>query len=369
MRGNGSRILAAAVVAVAQLACTENPTAVGSPDLSVREARPAPPPPPSITVVSLGTLPYTVNTSGASPIAMALNNGATRADTRAAGYTPYGTIRDHPFTWTQSTGMVPLDRGLSSYAWPYGLSDNGITVGEGGTSAGNRAFSVTAGGSMSYLPVLPNSTSSAATGISADGACISGSNSTSVGGSAVLWRNGVQEVVGPGSATGVSNDCLVVSGDTGGRAAVWRNVAGTWTLEQLPSNGAGTTTPSGSILYSESTDISPNGEYVAGRRLDGRYSYAVVWHHTSSGWTSTDMPGKTIYAFGVDNSGRAVGHNSSSEPMVWTRTSDGTYTAQLLPPLERSTLGWPAAINELGQVSGRSRSREFGWVPVIWTIL
>ena len=369
MRQNSSRMLAAALAAVAQLACTDNPTAVGSPDLSVREARPAAPPPPSITVISLGTLPNTVDASGAGAIAMALNNGATRADTRAAGYTAYGATRFQPFTWTQGTGMVPLDRGQSGYAWPYGLSDNGITVGEGGTTAGNRAFSVTAGGSMSYLPVLPNTTSSAATGISADGACISGSNSTSAGGNAVLWRNGVEEVVAPGSATGVSNDCMVVSGNTGGHAAVWRNVAGTWTLEQLPSNGAGTTTPNGSILYSESTDISPNGEYVAGRRLDGKYSYAVVWRHTSSGWTPTDMPGKTVYAFGVDNSGRAVGHNSSSEPMVWTRGSDGTYMSQLLPPLERSTLGWPAAINELGQVSGRSRSRADGWVPVIWTIL
>jgi hypothetical protein len=49
--------------------------------------------------------------------------------------------------------------------------------------------------------------------------------------------------------------------------------------------------------------------------------------------------------------------------VVWTPDSQGSYSAQVLPPLERSRNGWAAAINELGQVSGRS-----GYKPVLWTL-
>jgi uncharacterized membrane protein len=278
----------------------------------------------------------------------------------------YGTTREYPFTWTLSSGIAPLNVVEDGYSWPYGVSDNGLIVGEFSNQAGNHAFVVTANGPMSYLPVPTGTIYSGARGVSADGACIVGYISNGSEGSAVLWRNGVLETIGEGMTSGVTNDCLAVSGAAGGHAAVWKLSGSTWTLDTLPSAGRGTVLSNGERFYSEATDISPSGEYVSGRRVDGSTSYAVVWQRVNGEWIPTDMPGKTLYAFGVDNSGRAVG-NGSSEPMVWTRSSSGTYSAQRLPPLERNTQGWANAINELGQVVGRSRSR-LGWQPVMWTI-
>jgi hypothetical protein len=181
-----------------------------------------------------------------------------------------------------------------------------------------------------------------------------------------MWRNGVLDTLDRGSATGVSNDCTIVSGNFGSRAAVWRWNGSGWILEQLLSAGKGQVMPTGGTLYSESTDISPNGLYVSGRRLNGDSSFAEVWRFNGTAWVPTDLPGGTPYAFGVDNSGRVIGHNAKGEPTLWTRSSTGTYTSQVLPSLSRSTGGWPAAINELGQISGRSTSG--GYVAILWTV-
>jgi hypothetical protein len=353
MKVNNLKIGIGIVAVLAQVSCSENPTAVDSPDITVRMAKPAPPPPASgITVISLGSLPYSRSYGPGSPIGMALNNGPTRATTRVAGYTAYGTTREYPFTWTAQSGMIPLSVVDEGYSWPYGVSDNGVIVGEFSNGNGNRAFIVSAGQPMTYLPVPAGSTYSAATGITANGACISGAVRIAGIFNAVVWRNGVMEIVDVGWATGVSNDCLVVAGNGQAGAVVWRNTSGAWTVETLSAQGS-----------AETTDVSPSGQYVAGRRVSGGISTALVWHYSSGTWTATDMPGATMYAFGVNNSGRAVGHGASGEPMVWTRDSKGVYSAQMLPPLERSNNGWPAAINELGQISGRSGNK-----PVLWTL-
>ena len=351
---------------LALVACAEPTAVTQNSDLTIRAGKPAPPP-SNITVQALGTLPYSGN-MGSSAIGMSLNNGATRADTRVAGYTPYGTIKEFPFTWTSSSGMSPLAVIDNGYGWPMGVSDAGLIVGEMAIfGGGNRAFTVTAGGPMTYLPVPGDATYSRASGVSADGSCMSGYLGAGGRGYAVVWINGVLDTLGSGSATGISNDCTTVSGISAGRAAVWRLAGGEWVSQVLPSAGKGSVTSSGGVLYSESTDISPNGEYVAGRRLDGKYTYAVVWRYVSGSWIVTDMPGSNFYAFGVDNSGRAVGNSSSGQPMLWTRTIDGTYTATVLPSVGRNTSGWAAAINELGQISGRSQSRD-GSVAVMWTV-
>ena len=355
MKVNNLKIGFGIIAIIAQVSCTGDPTAVDSPDISVRMAKPTPPPPPptsGISVVSLGSLPFSRSINGGWPIGLALNTGSTRSTTRVAGYTAYGTTREHPFTWTAQSGIVPLSVIDAGYSWPQGVSDNGVIVGEFSNGNGNRAFVVSAGAPMTYLPVPSGTTYSAATGISADGTCISGTVKVGAVYHAVLWRNRVLEIIGTGFAYGVSNDCLVVAGDGEPGAVVWRHNAGAWTVEALSASGWG-----------KVSDISPNAEYVAGRRVSGGISNAVVWHYSSSGWTATDMPGAATYAFGVSNSGRAVGHSSASQPMVWTRDSNGGYSAQMLPPLGTSTSGWPAAINELGQISGRSGNK-----PVLWTL-
>jgi hypothetical protein len=355
------------VAAIALVACEESTAPTSTSDLAARYAKPAPTP-SNIAVQLLGALPYTGRDGGAA-IGMALNNGTTRSATRVAGYTPYGTISEYPFTWTLASGMQPLQTIDPGYGWPSGVSDAGVIVGEMArfNSAGNRAFVVSVDGVMSYLPVPADTRNSRASGISADGACISGSFTNSAGASfAVVWRNGALDTLGTGSATGVSNDCGIASGNADGRGVVWRFNGTDWISGQLPSAGKGSLVGENTV-YSETADISPNGLYVAGRRLDGRTSHAEVWRYDGAQWIATDLPGTTLYAFGVDNNGRAVGHNAKSEPTLWTRSSSGTYSAQILPSVGRSTLGWPAAINELGQVSGRSKSSD-GWRAVIWTI-
>jgi hypothetical protein len=353
-------------VAAIASACSEPTASPSSAEFPIRAAKPAPPVAFPITVLSLGSLPYSGSLPGA-PIALALNNGSSRSATRAAGYTHYGTTAEYPFTWTLSSGISPLDVVEDGYSWPSGVSDAGLIVGEFSNGTGNRAFVVTVNGAMSYLPIPAGTLHSGASAVSADGACVSGYVINAQGGFAALWRNGVIEIVGPGSATGVTNDCLVVSGSSEGRAAVWRSSGSSWTVETLPSAGRGMLLRSGGRLYSQGTDISPNGEYVSGRRVDSTTSYAVVWRRVDGEWIPRDMPGATVYAFGVDNSGRAVGGNASGEPMLWTRSTSGSYSAQRLPSLGRSTQGWAGAINELGQVVGRSRTHQ-GWQPVIWTI-
>ncbi|HEX6574868.1 MAG TPA: hypothetical protein VF042_07830 [Gemmatimonadaceae bacterium] len=346
-------------------ACAEPTSVSQSSNLVIRAGKPAPTP-SNITVQALGTLPYSAR--GSSAIGMALNNGATRADTRVAGYTGYGTIEQFPFTWTLSSGMSPLSVNDNGYGWPTGVADNGLIVGEMAIFGGpNRAFTVTAGGPMIYLPVPGDATYSRASGVSADGTCISGYISAGGKGYAVVWISGALDTLGTGSATGISNDCVTVSGNLAGRAMVWRRVETEWVATVLSSPGKGSTQPNGGVLFSESTDISPNGQYVSGRRLDGKNGYAVVWRYASGVWSYSDMPGSNLYAFGVDNSGRAVGHNTNSQPALWTRTLDGTYTSQILPALGRNSTGWPAAINELGQISGKSQSKD-GNVAVMWTV-
>ena len=364
MRANGMRVAAVVTVAFLTGACTSELSQATSPELSVRAGK-APSSPSSITVTALGSLPYSGRFASA-PIAMALNNGATRSATRAAGYTMYGTTMEYPFTWTAASGIVPLDVIDEGHSWPAGVSDGGVIVGEFAKSGGpNYAFTVTAGGAMSYLPVPPGTTYSKATGITADGTCISGSIRQSDGWHAVLWRASGIEIVAPGSASGVSNDCRVVSGSsTGVGAVVWRNISGSWEREVLPSAGGANLATS--PRYSESEDISPSGEYVVGRRFaTDSVTYASVWRFNGTAWTQTDIA-LDAFAFGVNNSGHIVGVNASGEPTLWRPGSNG-YTGKVLPPLERSTQGWAAAINELGQIAGRSRNRS-GIQPVIWTV-
>lgn len=348
-------------------ACNEATAPEVKPDITPRYGKPSATP-TNITLQLLGTLSSSSQGAG-SPIGMALNNGASRAMTRVAGYTPYGSTLEHPFTWTLSSGTQPLQLIDPGYGWPTGVSDNGIIVGEmarfGGI--GNRAFIVTADGPMSYLTIPTDATDSRASGISADGTCISGSFSSVAGSFAVVWRSGILDTIAAGTTSGISNDCTVVSGYSARRAALWRWNGSDWILTPLPSAGKGSVTSSGDTIYSETTDISPNGLYVAGVRRNGATSYAEVWRFNGSAWVATDMPGSTLYAFGVDNSGRAVGNNSKSEPVLWTRSSSGSYTAQVLPSSTRNTSGWAAAINELGQVSGRTRTND-GWRAAIWTV-
>lgn len=365
MRRDLTMMLALAATTVAS-ACADNPTAAVSPELSIRAARPAQPLLPGITVRALGNLSYVKDgMSSSAPIAFALNNGASRSLTRVVGSTRYDTNPEHPFTWTEQAGIAPLAVVEPRRGWPLGVSDNGIIVGEINTSNGLRPFVVTAGGPMTYLTLPSGFTSGGASGITADGSCISGRASNGGASTAVVWRNAVVEILGPGSAGGVSKDCLVVVGSSGGRAAIWEKSGTSWAMDTLPSRGPGSKFV-GPLIGAEGIDISPSGEFVSGRRRDSASATAVVWRRTNSGWTATDLE-NSIYAFGVDNSGRAVGNSSKGEPTVWTRGSTGAYTATMLPPLDRSTEGWAAGINELGQIAGRSRNRS-GWQPVMWTI-
>ncbi len=352
-----------AAMLIAATACAD-PVRTSAPDLSIRAAKPSPPPPAPVTVISLGTLPFERRMPD-DAIGLALNNGTSRSETRVAGVAPYQDISMYPFTWTLVSGMSPVNLGIPAYGWATGVSDYGVIVGETSNSNGNHAFVATATTTATFLPVPSGTTHSAATGISADGACVSGSVQPPEANYAALWRNGALEIVGYGSAAGVTNDCLAVAGTSFGGATVWTRNGSVWNPETLPFTNAGKNYADGRSASSTAADISPNGEYVAGYRVDSAATYAVVWHRATGAWIATDLAGPGVTAFGVDNSGRVVG--AGNEPMLWTPGSSGTYTGQMLPPLERSTRGWANAINELGQITGRSFTRK-GPRAVMWTI-
>src|SRR5688500_18269588 len=226
-------------VALLAIACTDTPTAVVPPDIALRMGKPVAPAPSSITVMALGTLPYSGTSSANYGIAAALSNGPSRSAIRVAGSTKYGTISEHPFTWTQASGMKPLAMIEPHVGWSFGISDAGLIVGETNTSLGLRAFKVTPDGPMTYLAVPSGTTKSGARGISADGSCISGWVKDETTYRAVVWRDGSLEILGNGIAEGVSSDCLTVAGFSAGRATIWQHVAGAWSADTLPSRGPG----------------------------------------------------------------------------------------------------------------------------------
>ncbi|HZJ00290.1 MAG TPA: hypothetical protein VFD22_06475 [Gemmatimonadaceae bacterium] len=358
-------INAAIIAAIALAACSEPATSPVSSAVSIRAVRPTPPPSSNISVVSLGSLPYSVRRRSNDGIGLALNDGVSRSTTRVVGATSYDVIDQHAMTWTEQDGMSPLDFGAPVYGWAYAVSDNGIIAGSTSPGTGNRAFVAAATTAASYLPVPAGTTSSEARGISADGQCITGFAETAAGGFALLWRAGGFEVVGSGSAIAVSNDCLAVAGTNSDGAVVWRWNGSAWIAEPLPFVDAGRIYLNGRRASSEVNDLSPSGEYVAGARTDSLATHPVVWHRVGGSWIATDLPGTGSLANGVDNIGRAVGAGPDG-PLLWTSSSSG-YTRQILPPLERSNLGWASAINELGQITGRSRTRK-GSRAVLWTI-
>jgi len=347
-------------------ACNES-TAPDARDLTIREARPVSPPPPppaaySISVVALGTLANSFKRGGQGGTGMGLNNGINRGATAVAGYTPYGSTTQYPFYWTLASGIVPLTSPApTGGGWGNGVSDGGTVVGTIGIGGTNRAFVTTPSGPMTFLPTPAGAAYAEAYDITADGTCISGTVTIGSASSAVLWRNGAMETITSGYANAVSSDCGTVVGTSSERATVWRWNGTTWLAEVLPTVGTS------SRVSSAANDISPNGEYIAGQRKDSVVTYAVVWHRENGAWIATDMPGSSAFANGIANSGNAVGVNDKQEPIIWPRLSDGSYSWQLLPSLDRSTSGWAAKINELGQISGRGQTRS-GSQPVLWTI-
>ena len=179
----------------------------------------------------------------------------------------------------------------------------------------------------------------------------------------------VSSVATGGTPTRICGGFVVPGLETFGRAAVWDDVAGTWTPTTL-------TLPAGA-LGSWASKISPDGEVVTGELHFGEFDQAAaIWTRNGGSWDVTVLPRPDVRAYG---NGLPTGDGSSAignvldrprwYPVRWTNGSPWT-SAPLPPPngvahadvyggVENTNDGWSAG---WFSVSG-GPSRAMQWAP------
>jgi probable HAF family extracellular repeat protein len=183
----------------------------------------------------------------------------------------------------------------------------------------------------------------------------------------------------------------MIVGGTGGKAALWTEVAGNWTVESLPGTGidindngmiAGTdgvwTKESGNWTFHVlapmpgGTDvlgwaINDNGDVAGSDRDASGSGRALLWRKTPTGWAAPEYLGSlggSSSATGINNAGHVVGMSdvpgqnrdglSHQHAFLWT-PSDGMID---LGSRDTDSAAWD--INDLGQIVGSSRKAAGG---------
>jgi len=225
----------------------------------------------------------------------------------------------HAFRWTQAGGMTDLGAlggtfasGNTSAAW--GVSaDGAVIVGESAISTETHAFRWTQAGGFADIGTL-GGTLSSATGTSGDGNVVVGTSSTGGGvNHAFRWSQaGGMTDLGtiPGAndshAKAVSSDGLVVIGDSsflnGDMFAFrWTQVGGMTSLGAI----AGT--------YSTATGISADGNVVVGASsVAAGNTHAFRWTQADGMTDLGTLGGANSYASGVSADGKVVVGNSDT---------------------------------------------------------
>ncbi len=311
------------------------------------------------------------------------------------------------------------------------LYDVAVTTSRGKRGIGIELFEISY--AMTSLGTLPGDDSSAAYSISETGEIVGNSETSRPWRSTIFaWSNGAMQEVGTGAAIaasenrrvlsyepasvweevggvwqetmlpplpgplfstaiGISPDGTMIVGSTGGKGALWREVAGSWMVESLPGWGydinddgmvvdedgvwtreGGTWTfyplaplPGGTDVFA--SDINDHGD-VVGRDEDGAgASRAVLWRKTPTGWAAPEYLGSLGGGSGasaINNLGHVVG--SSDVP---GETQDGlkhqhaflwTPTDGMIDLGSRDTDSGARDINDLGQIVGSSRKAAGG---------
>jgi uncharacterized membrane protein len=247
------------------------------------------------------------------------------------------------------------------------------------------------------LPLPTGFTGAITTAITPDGTWIVGYGGATDGPTRALrWSysggNWTVEEVGNGWASGVSaTGDLIVGSDRGGhtgRAVVWRLIGGSWVRQYLTSPGSGDLPD-----ISEANDISADGTVIAGTRwvpLARDPSIQVDQHvawvaNGSGGWDQVLLKGadpdfEEGEAYGVarpaDGSTLVVGYSweNTSGPggkqwaVVWRGDAGGTFGPPIrLQPLSNAYGAVARDVNGRGEVAGFAGTGN-GSQPVMWKL-
>ena len=162
---------------------------------------------------------------------------------------------------------------------------------------------------------------------------------------------------------GINNLGQVVGGGTGDRtisSLVWTNGVLGW--------GGGTS------RYSSGLAINDHGEGV-GYSFNSGFpdDHAIYWNSSGSRnlIALEHVEGGQSYAMSINNSsqivGESLGPDGNSHAVFW---QSPTAAAVILPALGgegAGRVGSASAINEAGQVIGRSENASYQWRPTLWT--
>ncbi len=239
------------------------------------------------------------------------------------------------------------------------ISRTGVTAGGGSSPEGTYiALRWAPDGSVTRLASLPGGGQAVVTGITADGALISGNAWDSAGNQhAVRWTaTGAITDLSPGSqgnpgATAAAiNDSGVIAGtvtEAGSPAAVAWKRDGRQVRLDWPAPPASATPRA----------INRFGVVVGSGYVDFAGNRAVRW---SAGGVTVLEPARPSEAVAINAAGTAVG-NVDSVAARWA--ADGTET--ILGALPGGQNSWATGIGPDGTVIGRS-NLSFGWHAVYW---
>lgn len=251
-----------------------------------------------------------------------------------------------------------------------GNVDQRVIVGYSDTPVGNRAFRWTADGGMVNLGLLPGGLSSAAHGVSANGAVVVGQADvppyyynrafrwTEAGGVADL---GVLSGNNWSMAWDVSSDGAVVVGNAADyanyydRAFRWTEASGMVDLGGLPGGN-----------NNKAFGVSADGAVVVGQSHVGGYSRAFRWTEAGGMQDLGTLPGRTgSIAWGVSADGNVVVGESyldGARAFRWT-AAGGMEDLGVLPDYTHS---WAYGVSAdgstvVGSLVGTSGNRAFRW--------
>jgi probable HAF family extracellular repeat protein len=198
------------------------------------------------------------------------------------------------------------------------------------------------------LGMLPGSTFSEGTAISADGSTVVGVSGTPNGYEAVRWKDGLIQSIGDLPGQSIAGQALGVSGDgsviTGIGTSANGNEAFRWEDETLIGLGD---VPGGSFS-SFGWDISGDGSIIVGNGEDASGRVAVRW----SGGSLSIIGPSGSRALGANHDGSTIVGDANGIAVVWSNT-----VMSSLPSLPGKDYGRAVAVSADGtMIVGRSSS-------------
>ena len=323
-----------------------------------------------------------------------------RLDSKALGCSSSGALAMNSSSTTVAGGYCVRSGQQMPFIWNGGVSSLAVSepgtinvVSASGTAYGHRnslPFFKAPGGAATYLPMPAGMSWGNVTAATDDDNLLFGN---------VEWQEGnsyIQKPVSwaraetgwtindfPGVVADVTPSGGLVVGSSGGRAAYWTNVSGSWTSHLLPDDGA---------LSAQAKAVNETGSVIVGVRWvplpsdpAQRYDEHVAWiSDGAGGWNLQVLGGLNILegeaadvSNQLDGSTVAVGSSwdDTTGPggqlwaVAWRKPAGGAhFGAPLrLTPLAKGSTAMANAVNSKGEVVGRAYSRSAAFA-VMWRL-